>query len=95
MLESADSTDERSGSYDCTTVNTLFRQRRSIEDPAILGSMTLLTGLLILLALAAVTGLAVLGRIAAAAEILPSRSTQLEERREARYAHRVRTVFRP
>jgi hypothetical protein len=83
-------TDERTGSYDCTTVNTLFRQRRSIEDPAILGSMTLLTGLLILLALAAVTGLAVLGRIAAAAGILPSR-----ERGEARYAHRVRTVFPP
>jgi hypothetical protein len=35
--------------------------------------MALLTGLLILLALSAGTGLAVLGRIAAAAEILPSR----------------------
>jgi len=57
--------------------------------------MTLLTGLLILLALAAVTGLAVLGRIAAAAEILPPRSTQVEERGEARYTHRVRTVFPP
>jgi hypothetical protein len=33
--------------------------------------MMLLTGLLIVLALAAITGLAVLGRIAAAAEILP------------------------
>lgn len=88
-------TDERTGSYDCTTVNTLFRQRRSIEDPAILGSMTLLTGLLILVALGAATGLAVLGRIAAAAEILPSRSTQVEERGAARYGHRVRTVFPP
>jgi hypothetical protein len=57
--------------------------------------MTLLSGLLIFLALAAMTGLAVLGRIAAVAEILPSRSTRVEERGEARYAHRVRTVFRP
>jgi hypothetical protein len=57
--------------------------------------MTLLTGLLMLLALAAVTGLAVLGRIAAAAGILPSRSAQVEERGEARYAHRVRTLFPP
>lgn len=88
-------TDERTSSYDCTTVNTLFRQRCSIEDPAILGSMTLLTGLLILVALGAVTGLAVLGRIAAAAEILPSRSTRVEERGASRYGHRVRTVFPP
>jgi hypothetical protein len=57
--------------------------------------MTLLTALLILLALAAVTGLAVLGRIAAAAEILPSRSAQVEELGAARYAHRVRNVFPP
>ena len=71
----------RPRSYDCTTVNTLFRQKRPIEDSVILGTMMLLTGLLIVLALAAITGLAVLGRIAAAAEILPSRS--------------VRTVFPP
>jgi hypothetical protein len=35
--------------------------------------MTWLTGLLVVVALAIITGLAVLGRIAAAAEILPPR----------------------
>jgi hypothetical protein len=58
--------------------------------------MTVLTGLLIILVLAAAAALAVLGRIAALAEILPLRSMQVEERHgEAVSRRRVRTVYPP
>ena len=58
--------------------------------------MTVLTGLLIFIALAAAAALAALGRIAAAAEILPLRSMQDGETgRESVSAARVRTVCPP
>ena len=58
--------------------------------------MTVLTGLVIILALAAAAAVAVLGRIAALAQILPLRSMQGEERRgESVSARRVRTVCPP
>ena len=58
--------------------------------------MTVLTGLLILIAIVVAAALAVLGRIAAAAEILPSRSVQVDERvGETASARPVRTVCPP
>jgi hypothetical protein len=58
--------------------------------------MTVLTGLLIIVALTAAAALAALGRIAAVAEILPLRSTQDgEPAGETVSAARVRTVCPP